>query len=251
MAVDAEDDYGSHRPNGATVMKLNPEGKLLMTIGVADARGHSGTRPKEQRLLWQPVMVAFAPNGDVYIGEGHANESRTTPIQLTGPTTSCRADRPPRQERHIHQSVVRQRSRTRKIELGPWAGRRSYEWRCLDRRPRDIASSSILATAHPQDDANEKPRVRALFRLARRAMDGERSGWPVLEAGSKWKGTGCDRKWHGYRDRSVHRASYWTMDEPSNLTPATRAWAASRKWSRPGSNEWFPTVRLPSRINLA
>ena len=30
---------------------------------------------KGQRLLWQPVMIAFAPNGDVYIGEGHANES--------------------------------------------------------------------------------------------------------------------------------------------------------------------------------
>jgi len=55
-------------------MKLNPEGKLLMTIGV---KGHRGDwdEAKEQRLLWQPVMVAFGSTGDVYIAEGHANES--------------------------------------------------------------------------------------------------------------------------------------------------------------------------------
>src|SRR5207237_1064574 len=28
-----------------------------------------------QRLLWQPLAIAFARNGDMYIGEGHANES--------------------------------------------------------------------------------------------------------------------------------------------------------------------------------
>jgi hypothetical protein len=55
-------------------MKLSPEGKLLMTIGV---KGHRGdwNEARGQRYLWQPLMVAFAPNGDLYIGEGHANES--------------------------------------------------------------------------------------------------------------------------------------------------------------------------------
>jgi hypothetical protein len=74
MAVDAEDNVWICAADGATVMKLSPEGKLLMTIGV---RGHRGdwNEAKGQRLLWQPLMVAFAPNGDVYIGEGHANES--------------------------------------------------------------------------------------------------------------------------------------------------------------------------------
>ena len=37
-----------------------------MTIGVKDKRG-DWVEEKGQRLLWQPVMVAFAPNGDVYI----------------------------------------------------------------------------------------------------------------------------------------------------------------------------------------
>jgi DNA-binding beta-propeller fold protein YncE len=74
MAVDAEDNVWITAANSATVMKLSPEGKLLMTIGTRGRRG-DWDEAKGQRLLWQPVMVAFAPNGDVYIGEGHANES--------------------------------------------------------------------------------------------------------------------------------------------------------------------------------
>jgi streptogramin lyase len=74
MAVDKEDNVWITDNGQATVMKLSPEGKLLMTIGVKDKRG-DWVEEKGQRLLWQPVMVGFAPNGDVYIAEGHANES--------------------------------------------------------------------------------------------------------------------------------------------------------------------------------
>jgi NHL repeat len=74
MAVDADDNVWITSANGATVMKVSPNGKLLMTIGERGRRG-DWLEAKGQRLLWQPVMVAFAPNGDIYIGEGHANES--------------------------------------------------------------------------------------------------------------------------------------------------------------------------------
>jgi hypothetical protein len=74
MAVDAGDNVWITAANGATVMKISPEGKLLLTIGERGRRG-DWNEAREQRLLWQPVMIAFAPNGDVYIGEGHANES--------------------------------------------------------------------------------------------------------------------------------------------------------------------------------
>ena len=74
MAVDAEDNVWICATNGATVMKLSPEGELLLTIGERGRRG-DWDESKDQRLLWQPVMVAFAPNGDVYIGQGHGNES--------------------------------------------------------------------------------------------------------------------------------------------------------------------------------
>ena len=74
MAVDAEDNVWITAASSATVMKISPEGKLLLTLGERGRRG-DWDEAKGQRLLWQPVMVAFAPNGDVYIGEGHANES--------------------------------------------------------------------------------------------------------------------------------------------------------------------------------
>src|SRR5213594_1005128 len=74
MAVDAEDNVWISDADGATVMKLSPIGELLMTIGV---RGHRGDwdETRGQRLLWQPVMIALGQNGDIFIGEGHANES--------------------------------------------------------------------------------------------------------------------------------------------------------------------------------
>jgi hypothetical protein len=74
MAVDRNDNVWITDNGQATVMKLSPQGKLLMTIGVKDHRG-DWDEAKGQRLLWQPVMVGFGPNGDLYIAEGHANES--------------------------------------------------------------------------------------------------------------------------------------------------------------------------------
>ena len=63
MAVDKDDNVWITDNGQATVMKLSPEGKLLMTIGTKGKRG-DWVEDKGQRLLWQPVMVAFAPNGD-------------------------------------------------------------------------------------------------------------------------------------------------------------------------------------------
>ena len=74
MAVDADDNVWITAANSATVMKISPEGNLLLTLGERGRRG-DWDEARGQRLLWQPVMIAFAPNGDIYIGEGHANES--------------------------------------------------------------------------------------------------------------------------------------------------------------------------------
>ena len=74
MAVDADDNVWIAATNSATVMKISPEGKLLMTLGERGRRG-DWDEARGQRLLWQPVMIAFSSNGDVYIGEGHGNES--------------------------------------------------------------------------------------------------------------------------------------------------------------------------------
>lgn len=74
MAVDAHDNVWICEMTLAIVEEISPEGKLLKTIGV---RGHRGDwdEARGQRLLWQPVAIAIAPNGDIYIGEGHGNDS--------------------------------------------------------------------------------------------------------------------------------------------------------------------------------
>src|SRR5690606_13619687 len=74
MAVDSEDNVWVIDTAGATVTKISPQGEILKVIG---ERGHRGDWNEEigQRLLWEPVMLAFAPNGDIYIAQGHGNES--------------------------------------------------------------------------------------------------------------------------------------------------------------------------------
>ncbi|MFN8580356.1 MAG: hypothetical protein U0163_05170 [Gemmatimonadaceae bacterium] len=51
---------------GHQVFKFSPDGKLLMTLGVA-----GGAREPGQ--FWQPNDVLVAPNGDIFVAEGHAS----------------------------------------------------------------------------------------------------------------------------------------------------------------------------------
>ena len=74
MAVDPFDNVWVADADGSTVTEISSEGKLVRTIGI---KGHRGDwiDAKGQRLLWQPMMLAFGHAGDVFIAEGHANES--------------------------------------------------------------------------------------------------------------------------------------------------------------------------------
>jgi hypothetical protein len=74
MAVDANDNVWFVDETGATVSEVSSDGKLLKTVGVKDKPG-DWDEAKGQHLLWQPTAVTFAPNGDMYISEGHGNES--------------------------------------------------------------------------------------------------------------------------------------------------------------------------------
>lgn len=51
---------------GDQVFKFSPEGKLLLTLGKA---GQAGTGTD---VFDRPTGIAFAPNGDIFISEGHA-----------------------------------------------------------------------------------------------------------------------------------------------------------------------------------
>jgi sugar lactone lactonase YvrE len=74
IKVDPFDNVWITDANAGIVMKLSPEGKLLTTLGVRGKRG-DWDEARGQRLLWQPLDVAFAPNGEIFIAQGHANES--------------------------------------------------------------------------------------------------------------------------------------------------------------------------------
>jgi sugar lactone lactonase YvrE len=51
---------------GMQVFKFNPEGKVLMTLGKA------GVASAEPGLFDEPTDVVIAPNGDIFVSEGHS-----------------------------------------------------------------------------------------------------------------------------------------------------------------------------------
>src|SRR6266702_2851504 len=61
-------DNGLKDGRGQQVFKLSPDGKVLMTLGKA---GIAGPGPD---TFDQPTEVAIAPNGDIFVGDGHGNQ---------------------------------------------------------------------------------------------------------------------------------------------------------------------------------
>jgi len=56
---------------GHQILKFSPEGELLMTLG---ARGGA----REPGYFWQPNAVLVAPNGDIWVAEGHSSAEGAT-----------------------------------------------------------------------------------------------------------------------------------------------------------------------------
>ena len=61
-------EHPQETAKGHTVVKFSPEGKVLMTIGKAGVAGN----PPE--ALNEPTSVVVAPNGDIFISEGHSGQ---------------------------------------------------------------------------------------------------------------------------------------------------------------------------------
>src|SRR2546425_10113172 len=55
-------------PAGHTVVKFDPDGKVLMTIG---RPGVAGNPPD---ALTEPCSIVVAPNGDLFVAEGHSGQ---------------------------------------------------------------------------------------------------------------------------------------------------------------------------------
>src|SRR6185503_18857535 len=64
---------------GHQVIKFSPEGKVLMTLGKAGVAGN----PPE--ALTEPNDVVVAPNGEIYVAEGHSGQNANA-----GPETIAR-----------------------------------------------------------------------------------------------------------------------------------------------------------------
>ncbi len=60
-------DFQIKNGKGYTVRKFSPDGKILMTLGKDGVAGNN----ESQDLFNAPSNVVVAPNGDVFIGDGH------------------------------------------------------------------------------------------------------------------------------------------------------------------------------------
>ena len=63
---------------GHQVIKFSPEGKILMRLGQA---GQPGSGPDRFN---QPVDVITAPNGDIFVADGHGGQNANPPAGSTG-----------------------------------------------------------------------------------------------------------------------------------------------------------------------
>lgn len=66
-------EHPGESTKGHTVVKFSPEGKVLMTLGRA---GVAGNPP---HALHQPNSIVVAPNGDIFIAEGHGGQTPGAP----------------------------------------------------------------------------------------------------------------------------------------------------------------------------
>jgi len=76
LGMSAKDDKGVVR--GHQVFKFSPAGKLLMTIG---KEGVAGNGPD---TFDQPSGIAIAPNGDIFVTDGHGKNDRVVKFSKDG-----------------------------------------------------------------------------------------------------------------------------------------------------------------------
>jgi len=71
--------YPEEKPKGHVVVKFSPNGEVLLTLGKP---GVAGTPPE---ALTEPTSVVTAPNGDIFVAEGHSGQ-----YEGSGPSTVAR-----------------------------------------------------------------------------------------------------------------------------------------------------------------
>src|SRR6185295_10106347 len=82
MRIDPEGNIWTTDVNGHTVTKMNAKGEVLLTLGT---KGQAGKWDGTSQLMQEPADIAFGPQGDVFVVEGHGRgEGRVLRFDKTG-----------------------------------------------------------------------------------------------------------------------------------------------------------------------
>lgn len=137
LRIDPEGNIWTTDVQGHTVMKMRPDGQLLMTLGT---RGQAGRWDEAAgtRLLQEPSDIAFAPNGDVFVVQGHGRgEGRVLRFDRAGKfltswggkgTAPGQFDQPHSILVHKGQVLVADRE-NRRVQLFDMEGRYLSSWK--------------------------------------------------------------------------------------------------------------------------
>jgi sugar lactone lactonase YvrE len=79
LRIDSEGNIWATDVSAHTVMKLSPDGKLLMTLGT---KGQRGEWNDTAHLLNEPNDIAIARNGDIFVAQGHTPGANGDPRVL-------------------------------------------------------------------------------------------------------------------------------------------------------------------------
>jgi len=79
LRIDSEGNIWATDVSANTVMKLSPDGKVLMTLGT---KGQRGEWNDTTHLLNEPNDIAIARNGDIFVAQGHTPGANGDPRVL-------------------------------------------------------------------------------------------------------------------------------------------------------------------------
>ena len=78
--------YPSEASKGHVVVKFSPDGKVLMKLGQSGVAGHP------PHALTQPNSIVVAPNGDLFIAEGHGGQTPGAPAETVSRISKFKKD---------------------------------------------------------------------------------------------------------------------------------------------------------------
>jgi sugar lactone lactonase YvrE len=183
---------------GHTVMKLTPEGQVLMTLGTPGVPGTDETH------FNAPSDVVTAPNGDIYVADGHGDKTngRIVKFDRSGKflTTWGKPGKGQGEFDEPHSIALDSQGRVfvadranNRIQIFDGDGKFVAEWKQLG-RPSGIFidKHDMLYVADSQSDAKTNPGFMQGIRIAN-AKDGKLVSFiPETKVLGSLEGTGAD-----------------------------------------------------------